>query len=191
MFLIDTPEGLRLHPHLAGIVSAGHVELDLAEPAQLHFAAALSAMGRASDDAGAEVDAVLESLGIELGDDGALASVLTQCRVCGCTDFDACIDAGGEPCGWAEPDLCTGCAPLVVQPRSVLVHAEEPHTVGERIPGRFDQPKDWNLRMAILEGEAGDPEIGAGRLAIDPVFDDEEMPGRMAGMSRVLEVRHD
>ena len=27
------------------------------------------------------------------------------CRVCGCTEYDAC--PGG--CGWAEPDLCTSC----------------------------------------------------------------------------------
>ncbi|MFP4538718.1 MAG: hypothetical protein ACLFPA_10500 [Dichotomicrobium sp.] len=28
------------------------------------------------------------------------------CRVCGCTEHDACP----EGCGWAEADLCTSCA---------------------------------------------------------------------------------
>ncbi len=29
-----------------------------------------------------------------------------RCRVCGCTEEDAC----SPPCGWAEDDLCTTCA---------------------------------------------------------------------------------
>lgn len=28
-----------------------------------------------------------------------------QCRVCGCTDNDACEDG----CSWVEPDLCSSC----------------------------------------------------------------------------------
>lgn len=31
------------------------------------------------------------------------------CRVCGCTEDAACVDADG-PCGWTDLDLCTGCA---------------------------------------------------------------------------------
>jgi hypothetical protein len=33
------------------------------------------------------------------------------CRVCGCTDDDCsqCIEATGEPCSWAEDDLCSRC----------------------------------------------------------------------------------
>lgn len=33
------------------------------------------------------------------------------CRVCGCTEADACLDEMGDPCGWAENmgDLCTSC----------------------------------------------------------------------------------
>lgn len=31
------------------------------------------------------------------------------CRRCGCSDRDACLGMG-EPCGWAEADLCTACA---------------------------------------------------------------------------------
>lgn len=33
-----------------------------------------------------------------------------RCRVCGCTENNACEgDLGG--CYWVEPDLCSGCAP--------------------------------------------------------------------------------
>lgn len=28
-----------------------------------------------------------------------------RCRVCGCTEVDACADG----CGWADTDLCTTC----------------------------------------------------------------------------------
>ena len=38
--------------------------------------------------------------------------------------------------------------------------------------------KDWCIRMAHLEGDA---EIGAGRLAVDPVFDDEAIPAVAGG----------
>lgn len=33
-------------------------------------------------------------------------------RVCGCFDDDCsdCLARTGEPCFWAEPDLCSGCA---------------------------------------------------------------------------------
>lgn len=32
------------------------------------------------------------------------------CNQCGCTEFDACLDAGLVPCGWAAPGLCSACA---------------------------------------------------------------------------------
>ena len=31
------------------------------------------------------------------------------CRECGCTENNACV-TDGEPCHWAEPDLCSACA---------------------------------------------------------------------------------
>lgn len=34
------------------------------------------------------------------------------CRLCGCHQEKACVDADGEPCGWAARDLCTACVPL-------------------------------------------------------------------------------
>lgn len=48
-----------------------------------------------------------------LGWDGlarALKKSERQCRVCGCTETDACPDrATGTGCWWLEPDLCSGC----------------------------------------------------------------------------------
>lgn len=34
-----------------------------------------------------------------------------KCRVCGCTEDDCrqCIEKTGEPCYWAEEDLCSAC----------------------------------------------------------------------------------
>lgn len=32
------------------------------------------------------------------------------CRRCGCAEWDACVNEAGEPCGWAEPELCSACA---------------------------------------------------------------------------------
>ena len=38
---------------------------------------------------------------------------------------------------------------------------------------KLEIEKEWCIRMAQLEGDA---EIGAGRLAVDPVFDDDVIP---------------
>lgn len=35
-----------------------------------------------------------------------------QCRVCGCTESQACMTENGT-CIWVEPDLCSACARLV------------------------------------------------------------------------------
>lgn len=38
-----------------------------------------------------------------------------KCRICGCTDLNACWDAlVDEPCHWAEEDLCSVCARVVM-----------------------------------------------------------------------------
>ena len=35
------------------------------------------------------------------------------CRVCGCTEYNACVDDNGEnPCHWVEDDLCSACVPI-------------------------------------------------------------------------------
>lgn len=44
---------------------------------------------------------------------GTTVAVTPQrsCRVCGCTDDDCsqCIERTGEPCSWADDDLCSAC----------------------------------------------------------------------------------
>jgi hypothetical protein len=41
----------------------------------------------------------------------AVPSLLGQvCRVCGCSEHDACGDIDEMPCHWAEPDLCSACS---------------------------------------------------------------------------------
>ncbi len=31
------------------------------------------------------------------------------CRICGCTDDDACIGHDGQPCHWVTGELCSRC----------------------------------------------------------------------------------
>jgi hypothetical protein len=41
---------------------------------------------------------------------GARAESMRRCRVCGCTNSDACWDyEAGTPCSWVEADLCSAC----------------------------------------------------------------------------------
>ena len=41
------------------------------------------------------------------------------CRICGCTEYNACVDPHGYPCRWIEADLCSHCiyAAIVAKPR--------------------------------------------------------------------------
>lgn len=44
---------------------------------------------------------------------------IIACRVCGCTETDACVNDDG-PCGWVETDLCSACVgarPMKSAPR--------------------------------------------------------------------------
>lgn len=36
-----------------------------------------------------------------------------KCRLCGCTDDNACVDLLGQPCHWVEPNICSACAPVL------------------------------------------------------------------------------
>ncbi len=39
-----------------------------------------------------------------------VAKYVQKCRVCGCTEANACPDDGsGNPCHWVEDDLCSAC----------------------------------------------------------------------------------
>jgi hypothetical protein len=40
------------------------------------------------------------------------ALAIPTCRICGCTEFDACGGDETEPCHWVGPDLCSACAPV-------------------------------------------------------------------------------
>jgi hypothetical protein len=47
---------------------------------------------------------------------GAKVVLPPICRVCACSEFDACLDGSREPCGWAkvpadDAPLCTMCLP--------------------------------------------------------------------------------
>lgn len=45
---------------------------------------------------------------------GAAIDPPRLCRICACSEFDACSigdDAPASGCGWAARDLCTACAP--------------------------------------------------------------------------------
>ncbi|HRH71438.1 MAG TPA: hypothetical protein PLB89_18200 [Flavobacteriales bacterium] len=34
-----------------------------------------------------------------------------ECRVCHCTEMNACVSEDGVPCHWVEEDLCSACDP--------------------------------------------------------------------------------
>ena len=55
-----------------------------------------------------------------------------SCRVCGCTDFNACIEADGFPCCWVEDDLCSACAFFAQGDSVVLLEAED--ISGKEVP---------------------------------------------------------
>ena len=32
-----------------------------------------------------------------------------ECRVCGCWEYNACVDKFAGPCFWVDGDLCSAC----------------------------------------------------------------------------------
>jgi hypothetical protein len=50
--------------------------------------------------------------------------VTAQCRVCGCTDEDACVDLAGQSCHWVEADLCSACVGEVESAPLVEIYTE-------------------------------------------------------------------
>ena len=48
-----------------------------------------------------------------------------RCRVCGCTDYDACIEPDGFPCCWVGNDLCSNCAFFAQGDRVELLEADD------------------------------------------------------------------
>jgi hypothetical protein len=45
----------------------------------------------------------------ELAQAYPLLAATRRCRVCGCTDTNACVDPEHGPCWWIEQDLCSHC----------------------------------------------------------------------------------
>ena len=102
---------------------------------------------------------------------------IRRCRECGCTEDRACVDFWGDACAWSErdPTICSYCDENVpCDPggpppvRAAFAGAGALSFVNSAQP-RAEYDRDWCLRMAQIEGDA---EIGAGLLAIDPVFED-------------------
>jgi hypothetical protein len=73
----------------------------------------------------------------------ALVPIPGVCRVCGCSQFDACVNEEGWTCGWADPThtLCTFCAEL---------HADMHVALDEGL----ESPDDTEPRVVLAtEGE--------------------------------------
>jgi hypothetical protein len=47
---------------------------------------------------------------LEASAQGATLPLPPICRICGCTELDACDAGHGDGCAWAEDDLCSVCA---------------------------------------------------------------------------------
>jgi hypothetical protein len=45
------------------------------------------------------------------------------CRMCGCSENDACVDRQGRPCSWVAFDLCSHCAGRAERRRIALLLA--------------------------------------------------------------------
>lgn len=64
------------------------------------------------------------------------------CRVCGCTDDNACLDGGtGPACHWVEEDLCSAC---------VVMEAAQTQIDVAKFRMFFDTVSAWN---GILDGK--------------------------------------
>lgn len=72
MHIVNSHTGPALRLESETDACDGAVSLDLGEAVHLHIAAVLAGTGAASPAAAAEVEAILASLGLRLGDDGVL-----------------------------------------------------------------------------------------------------------------------
>lgn len=46
------------------------------------------------------------------------------CRVCGCTDYDACEHPVTGTCSWVEVDLCSTCADAAAEEQQLAAAAD-------------------------------------------------------------------
>lgn len=75
------------------------------------------------------------------------------CRVCGCTENQACYSHNHGTCWWVEPDLCSHCAePVIV--------AELFDTLGED-GGTLEEWTLWTkrARTALERAASADPQV--------------------------------
>ena len=56
-----------------------------------------------------------------------------SCRICGCTDWNACIEPDGFPCCWVEDNLCSSCA-FFAQGDGVILLEEAEDFSGKEAP---------------------------------------------------------
>jgi hypothetical protein len=94
-------------------------------------------------EAGPPVEAIL-ALAAEHGRRLGFAQARGEraCRICGCTEPDACPDPTHGGCAWAGQDLCTACAPYQEKPvkrpsaaelQSACDAFNREHPIGSRI----------------------------------------------------------
>jgi hypothetical protein len=89
----------------------------------------------------------------------AAATETPACRVCGCTNDDCskCIARTGQPCSWAEPDLCSACVPFVAGHETVIMAARElVERVGMRGAFVTLYDRDGHLHVAAVVDERTD-----------------------------------
>jgi protein gp37 len=67
------------------------------------------------------------------------------CRVCGCTNNNACIDDFGDGCYWVEPDLCSECVakPVPEGDRPVKYWRVGKKAAGRILDGREHNDLPW------------------------------------------------
>lgn len=76
------------------------------------------------------------------------------CRVCHCTDTDACDGGADQGCSWVEPTLCDTCAQLAYEIiGTLLVYLDVSGPRGVRI-GRAELGELPPVKGAVVDAEA-------------------------------------
>ena len=71
--------------------------------------------------------AIIGNSKVEVPAGGEPVDVDKQCRLCGCTDDNACLEPEtGETCHWVEPDLCSACSAQVEASEEEMQSEVEP-----------------------------------------------------------------
>lgn len=69
------------------------------------------------------------------------------CRHCGCTDMDCsqCIELTGQPCSWADDDVCSTCDKYMGK------------FVTAKLKGKDEPRQGWviNINPLIIKGQTG------------------------------------